>query len=81
MVLAVGRKERESEGELASRLAAMSRQTSLTALNAVTRLVKDPGTATAARRVSAVARHLAAAASNLAMNIEAAKQITETGTP
>lgn len=49
------------ESQIASKLAEMSRHTSLTSLEAAIRLMQDNDRAIAARRVVAVAEHIAAA--------------------
>jgi CHASE3 domain sensor protein len=49
------------ESQIASKLAEMSRHTSLTSLEAAIRLMQDDDGATAARRIVAVADHVSAA--------------------
>jgi hypothetical protein len=49
------------ESQIASKLAEMSRHTSLTSLEAAIRLMQDNDRAVAARRIVAVAEHVAAA--------------------
>ena len=53
------------ESQIASKLAEMSRHTSLTSLEAAIRLLQDDDGATAARRIVAVAEHVGAAAEAL----------------
>ena len=59
------------ESETAGRLAAMSRHISVTAIEATLRLLHDPDTAGAARRVAAVSQHIATAAQEMAISVEA----------
>ena len=62
------------ESQIASKLAEMSRHTSLTSLEAAIRLMQDSDGATAARRIVAVAEHVAAAAGALGDSADLARR-------
>ena len=62
--------EAAAEAETACKLAAIGLHTSVTALDAAIRLVRDPDEAMTARRVAAMAQHIAVAVSELAASVE-----------
>ena len=59
---------------IAGKLAEMSRHTSLTSLEAAIRLTQDGDSATAARRIVAVAEHLTAATEALRDSVAVARR-------
>ena len=62
------------ESQIASKLAEMSRHTSLTSLEAAVRLMQDNDGATASRRIVAVAEHVAAATAALGDSADLARK-------
>ena len=59
---------------IACKLAEMSRHTSLTSLEAAIRLMQDPDSGAAARRIVAVAEHLSAATEALSDSVAVARR-------